>query len=949
MQHNRRVAASRIAYETAVSSREAEVLAALGDRLTNAEIAAKLYVSVRTVESHVSSLLRKLQVSDRRALALVAATVTAAPPAGSAPRSRMPSSLTSFVGRRAERAALADALGTHRLVTALGAGGVGKTRLALSVASDMCDRYADECSFVDLVPVTDAAMIASAIATSLGLGERQGGSDEDAVLDWLAGREALLVVDNCEHVLDGAAVLIERLLTGCPRLRILATSRSRLVVPFEWVFRVPGLSSEPSHGGPGDAVELFVERAAASGASLRPEDHERIAGLCRRLDGVALAIELAAARLPSLGLDGLEAGLSDRLELLTGGSRVNDRHRSLRAAVDWSYSLLTPLEQAVMRRVSVFAAPFSADAATEVAAGWAPIADGSVSGVLAALADRSLLVPVAGVWGIRYRALETIRQYGRTPLEELGEHVRVRTRHLAWCRNAASALVASIDSDVDTVGMWLASFDRLADDFRSALGWAAGEGSLRGEASQFAQQLAELTFARGLPSESQRLFERAARLADDHAVVATALHSAAGAAEARHVGLDALRLRREAAAADLRAGNRAAAAANLAQAAELISRGPGLLAAAPEPGVLDDLLAEAWALADDDPTATARTLIAQSFSLDEAEPAATALVERALALAHSVGDSLAESAALDRLTSIQLAHGETGAAAASALRRTELLAPLPVTAASALEFFDAYIMGADTSTAAGDLRTAQLLAQRLRDLPFYREQAHLATPRLMMVAALVGDFDEAAALSECFLDGWERAGRPRAGNLARGVYAAATVHGLRGDDRAREDWLGVVRALATPGRPISELHLDEFFDALLLLHRGLVDEAMRRLAPSPEDFHSHYNVLWRAWYAGLWAEVAVLAGDESGPDRIERARRLTRDNPIATAIVDRAAALARDRAGLPAAAAAFESAGCRYQWARTMILIGGDERRVGQQAMRDMGAMPMAVHRLPSA
>jgi hypothetical protein len=183
-------------------------------------------------------------------------------------------------------------------------GGVGKTRLALRVAADMSDRFADGVWYVDLVPVTDTLMIAPAIADVLGLGERQGSSAADNVLSWLADREALLVLDNCEHLLDGVVVLLERLLAGSPRLVALATSRARLLVPFERVFPVSGLSVEADDGGPADAVELFLGRAAAGGTPVRSGDLERIAGICRALDGMALAIELAAARYPSLGLDG---------------------------------------------------------------------------------------------------------------------------------------------------------------------------------------------------------------------------------------------------------------------------------------------------------------------------------------------------------------------------------------------------------------------------------------------------------------------------------------------------------------------------------------------------------------------------------------------------------------------------------------------------------------------
>ena len=215
------------------------------------------------------------------------------PDAGTTGVAPLPSPLTPFVGRAAERAALIDALREHRLVTAVGPGGVGKTRLALSVAADVAGRFADGACYVDLVPVTDALMIAPAIADALGFGEGQGRSAADNILSWLAERETLLVLDNCEHLLDGVVVLLERLLAGSPRLGVLATSRARLLVPFEWVFLVPGLSVEADDGGPGDAVELFLGRAAAGGSSLTSDDKKRIAAVCRGLDGVALAIELA--------------------------------------------------------------------------------------------------------------------------------------------------------------------------------------------------------------------------------------------------------------------------------------------------------------------------------------------------------------------------------------------------------------------------------------------------------------------------------------------------------------------------------------------------------------------------------------------------------------------------------------------------------------------------------
>jgi predicted ATPase/DNA-binding CsgD family transcriptional regulator len=970
-----------------VSAREAEVLAALGEHLTNAEIAAQLFISVRTVESHVSSLLRKLQLSDRRALAVAAANLRPAAPrgpgaalglagaldpeaqergargpeaqepgagglwapgaGGRAEVALLPVPLTSFVGRTAERAALAAALGEHRLVTAVGPGGVGKTRLALSMVGDVAGRYADGAWYVDLVPVTDPAMVAPAIAAALGLGERQGRSSEDIVTGWLAPRQALLVLDNCEHLLDGMAALVERLLAGSPRLSVLLTSRARLLVPFEWVFPVPGLSVE-TDGGPGDAVELFAARTAAAGSPLAPGDMERVAAVCRGLDGMALAIELTAARFPSLGLDGIEAGLADRMSLLAGGRRANDRHRSLRSALDWSYALLGPEDQAVLRRLSVFAAPFTAAAAEVVCAGWPPAGGGAIGAALARLADQSLLILVADTSGTRYRALETIRQYGTGRLGAEGEAVQAAARHLGWCLDAADALGLPPRDD----RAWRLAFDQLADELRAALRWAAGHAPPEPRAYRLAIALAELTFARGLPGESQRRYEQAAELAADAGQAATALRWAAGAAKSRHVGDDAFRLHQAAAEAAVRAGDQASAAADLADAAEMIDRTPGLMATVPPGAEADALLARGWALArvDRNMAAEARLLTAEAYRHDEIDPVAAELTERAIALARRAGDPLTESAALDELTGVQLAHGELQAALASTLRRIEILSPLPITARSAFEHADALYMATECAIAAGELRTARELAERIRDLPFHREEGHLATSRLIVVTALTGEWDEALALAGQFREGWERAGRPRAGNLTRSAYAAATVHGLRGDDGARAAWLDIANALATPGRALSTMAFSEFFDALLLLHRGEAEAATRQLATPPEQFGEWFRGMWRPWYVALWAEAAVLSGHPDAAARLHRAGLATLDNPIAAAIVaraealigERAGALAGDHAGLAPAAAALAAAGCRYQWARTLVAIGGTERARGEAALAAMGATVMA-------
>jgi len=930
--------------DATVSAREAEVLAALGEHLTNAEIAARLVISVRTVESHVSSLLRKLGVGDRRGLVAAAARADLRQHQGRPPlapvrlQARLPAPLTSFVGRAAELAELATALRSYRLVTAVGPGGVGKTRLALRVAAELAGDVADGVCFVDLVPVTDAELVPPAIAAALGLGERVARTAAETVHSWLADREVLLVLDNCEQVGDGLAAVLERLLVACPGVTVLATGRSRLLVPFEQVFAVSGLAVEAPDGARGDAVALFLERAAAAGAPVPPQDLPRVAAICAELDGTALAIELAAARAPSLGLDGLQVGLADRLRLLAGGGRVDDRHRSLRSTLDWSYDLLDDVAQAVLRRVSVFAGDFPAAAAAQVVGGWAPVEDGEVPAVLAALAEQSLLMPTAGTGATRYRALETVRQYAADRLAAAGETAPAAGRHLDRCLETAAALEAAPDRDG---AAWRAAFDDAAVELRAAIGRPVADAGHRRRLRRLALTLAGLAFDRGTPGDAQRHYEWAAELADDDADRAEALHRAAGAAEVRHLGNEALRLRRAATQARLRAGDRPGAAVQLARAGELIRRGPGMMQSLATPAEVEALLAQARELAGDDEAALARILIADAFRVDGAEPDAPDLAARALEITTRLDDPLAVSAALDALTSVQLARDDVQEAAANTRRRLELLAPLRMTARAGLEFSDAVNMATDCALAIGDLPAAHRYAQQASLLPFQREEPHLATSRLMLSCTFAGDWDEVLALGERFIEGFERAGRPLAGILTRGAWAAATVCGFRGDEAARARWLAIVDAVNLPLRVPGKLSAGVVLDSMLLLHRGRFAAAVERLALPPRHQGGWHGGMWRPWQAAVLAEAAVLAGRDDATDRIAQARAVASGSPVSAGLIRRAEALlAGDEAGLLAAAGLLQAAGCRYDWARSLALTDGPQRARGEAVLAELGTAP---------
>ncbi|MEV5640755.1 LuxR C-terminal-related transcriptional regulator [Streptomyces flaveolus] len=948
-----------------ISAREAEVLALLGEHLSNAEMAARLVLSVRTVESHVSSLLRKLHLPDRRALARHAAEAARAERSRSAPA--LPAPLTAFIGRVRERGELAEAVKAHRLVTVTGPGGVGKTRLALAVAADMAGDFADGVWFVDLVPVTEPDRVGAAVAAAVGVGEQPGRGVDDAVLAALADHRALLVLDNCEQVRDGVAPFLERLLAACPGLRVLVTSRARLVVPFERVLPVPPLSRDG--GDASEAVALFTDRAAAVGQPPGPAVSDGVVAVCERLGGVALAIELAAARWSTLGLDGLTAGLSDPLRILTGGPRADDRHRSLRAVLDWSHDLLAPWDQALLRRVSVFVTPFTAEAATEVAGfttgasagvpgctagagagvtgciadavGSVPLGPAAVVDGLGRLAEQSLLAVTPSAAATRYQALETIRQYGTERLAEAGELTDVRARHLTWCLAAATALEDPSGAD------WRARFDALADDLRAALAWASGRPERRADAHRLALSLAGLAFSRTLLGEAQQRYEQAAALAGD-AAAAAALRQAAAVAGCRRLGDDMYRLHRAAAQAARRAGDRAGACRDLAAAATVAYRFSTLFTRIPPVAEVTALLAEARELADGTPAAEAAVALAEAAVLCDAYGAlqgaaentvddTVVRAEQAVALARRTGDPVAESAALDALSGARSWAGDAFAGAAAARRRVGILASLAPAPARTHESMDALAMAAGTALGVGALPDARRWGGQLADHPLLAEAGHHATAWLLAADAFAGHGDEVLGRSTRFLDAWEHSGRRPSLSLGAAAASVAMVHGLRGEHDERASWLTVVDQADTAPEQ-HRLGYGAVLDGMVLLHHGDAEAALERLAPDPGEVWKWVCWIWLHWYVALRAEAAVLAGHPEARARVEAARTAVAGNPVATAQVDRARALLDgDLPGQLAAAAAFDAAGCPYQSARTLLLAGGEHAAAGEAALAGLG------------
>jgi len=891
------------------------VLTLVTRHLTNQQIADELVLSVRTVETHISSLLRKLQVTDRRALARLAGRLDLH--AGPS-RDRWPAQLSTFVGRADERHALLDAVTAHRMVTVTGPGGVGKTRLALRVAQERAATRRDDGWFVDLVRVTDPGMVIAALAQSIDVPEQLGGSLDGAVLARLAHSDGVLVLDNCEHVLSAARSCAELLLTSCPSVEIIATSRARLMAPFEWVYEVPGLSVT---GDGGDAVSLFLERARAAGV-VEPLDRRQVGALCRDLDGMALAIELAAARCPSLGLDGLVEGLDRRLRLLTTSAGGDDRHRSLRDAIAWSFRLLTEPDQVMLCQVSVFASWFDVDAASAVSGPGLHHAE--VGDALARLADQHLLVVAPGM-PTRYRALETIRQYGAEQLGARQQRDATLDRHRRWCGQQLSALAAGpYDRS------WCDRVDQVAADVRGAI-LSASEQRQRPAACTLAEQFAGLLLLRGHLAESQRRYEQAAELSPAGVERARLLRLASGAAAARVTGNEALRLLGESAREASAAGDGAAAAGDLAWMTVYRISYPGIIAVLPGPEQSRSWQEEArrHVRAARSPRAVAAVATATALDLPVDDPGAVAALTRASALAKDAGDPLIESVALDGLCAHHMAYADLDGALAALRRREGVLRAVSLDASTAFQFNDFLLMASELHLAAGDLPTAARYADTLAALACYREQDHLATSRRIKVDALAGDLDGAAERGESFLAGWERAGRPLARTLNVTAYAVAMVHGLLGDEDRRRQWSEITVELMDDPARLSGCATGwaPTFDALVALDRDRPDLALQRLSADiddPDVWRAWIPGMWRPWYAALWAEAAVLGVDPDAPDRLRRASAATSQNPVATTIVRRAVDLHAGNPGMLAAhARRFADLGCPYQERRTSVLLAG--------------------------
>jgi len=523
-----------------LGGRAFDLLCALAERsgevLSRAELEARVWprtvVEETSLRVHVSALRKALGdgVAGARYIANVpgrgysfvvpVVTLDAQPPTAAreadvvraaTPRARrthnLPCRLSHAIGRSSVTRALGERLARQRLVSIVAPGGMGKTTVALAVAESQLERFPDGVWFVDLAPLSDSARVPLALASALGISVSS--SDPWATLrEPLRGSRMLIVLDNCEHVIDGAASLAERVLREAPHIHILATSREALDAEGEWVYRLAALEApeleEPislEEARTFAAVQLLAERAGANSDSFALTDTniDVVCHLCRQLDGMPLAIELAAARIDSLGLQGLAARLDEMFTLLTRGRRtVLPRHRTLQALLDWSHDLLNDVERMVLRRLSIFRSAFTLESAAAVLADADLSAEAVVDGVLG-LASKSLVAVDVSGHTVMHRLLYTTRTYAAEKLASSGEARRLALAHATHCRDV---LLQSVPQrDVQPIGEWLQHHGRMMDDIRAGLDWAfspEGEGLL---GVQLTVAAADLVYELGLIDE----------------------------------------------------------------------------------------------------------------------------------------------------------------------------------------------------------------------------------------------------------------------------------------------------------------------------------------------------------------------------------------------------------------------------------------------------------------
>lgn len=574
-------------------------------------------------------------------------------------RGNVPRLLTTFVGREQELHDVLRLLRGARLLTLTGAGGVGKTRLALAVAAQLTPQDADETWFADLTPLQDPSLVPLTVAAAVGIAEERGTPILATLADHLQDRRVCLVLDGCDHLLAGCLSLVESLLRQCPDLRILATSREVLGIGGETVYRLPPLSlpgaEEPptaARSARSQAVRLFLDRArnVLPAFQLGAENAAFVAQICRRLDGIPLALELAAARVHVLSLEQILERLDDRFRLLTTGDpTVHPRQRSLQATLDWSHHLLAEAEKVLFRRLAFFPGSFTLEAVESICAG-----DGfsreEVLDLLSRLVDKSLIMGHTGGSGARYSLLETMRAYGQAHLRRSGESDVLRHRHRSWFQHFAERGPGGNRTS------WLDSLERELENFRGALMSSLEQNDVE-SAHRLAIALTPFWCARGHLTEGRHWLERIQARSSglpEEMQAESLLHLGLEAAKQGEHGLAAALLEKSHDLFEERGDRNGMARATNALGINAIGWGLFKRAA----GYFEECLAVARQLGDDARAAGTLTNLGLVALKERDEGRATSFLEQGLALARNQGSTPVVAAALTNLGGVALHRGD---------------------------------------------------------------------------------------------------------------------------------------------------------------------------------------------------------------------------------------------------------------------------------------------------
>ena len=582
----------------------------------------------------------------------------------------LPVQPTSFVGRDRELADIEVLLRHSRLVTLTGSGGAGKTRLSLQVAANRIDDHEQGVWFVELAPLRDGALVPQTVAAVLGVGEVPGEPLLRTLVSACRERDMLLVLDNCEHLIDATAALCGQLLAGCPRVAILASAREPIRAQGEATYRVPTLPAPPPDAaGPIGAltqyaaVRLFMDRALSANPAFRVTDANApaVASICHHLDGIPLAIELAAARMRAMTAEEVNRGLDRRFALLTGGTRTAlPRQQTLRALVDWSYALLGEEERTLFARLAVFAGSWSCGAAQAVCGDEGIDAD-RVLDLLVALVDKSLVVADERDGAMRYRMLETLRQYAHERLWERGGEGLLLARHVRWLRAFAEEAEPNLRGGDQA--RWFDRLDAERDNLRAALAWSATDPGSAPDGMAIAGSVWWFWYVRGHLTEGRTLFARVLDAAPDAASGARAKAlNGAGVLAQRQGDYRAARALHEEALAIWRAHDDRAGMANALNNLGSDHYYAGDYASAR--ACYEESLRLRRALGDRWGTAAALANLRNVASHQGDAAAVLALSEESLAIFRELGDRRAIAMALGNLGNARRDRGESAAACA---------------------------------------------------------------------------------------------------------------------------------------------------------------------------------------------------------------------------------------------------------------------------------------------